>query len=275
MRILMSALAGFALMIGISAMVEAQSQAQPEISNPDAAKPNTHDRPAGRGTVRIPGMAGAGETPPPPPPNNPVPPSEGDDIPPVETPPNPPPPEDPPTYYGEPVHGKFAFLLDASGSMHGNRIATVRAETTSVIQELTEQDEFDCNAYGSQFSAPDFTTFLWGELMIADEGNKSSAVSWVNGSATNPGGMTPTAPCLRVSCEIYPSDLTKMFLLTDGYPNWPSGQGDASYILTHFPSWWSKFEDATLVAICIGGVGSAQQFMQNLAALAGGVYISA
>jgi hypothetical protein len=273
MKILLSALTVLSLVVLAGALDAQTPQAEPEISNPDAAKPNTHDRPAGRGTVRIPGMAGAGQTPPPPPPNSPVPPSEGDDIPPVETPPNPPPPEDPPTYYGEPVHGKFAFLLDASGSMYGQRIATVRAETTSVVQELTEQDEFDACAYGSQYpQSQDYTVWLWGELMIADEGNKSAAVSWVNGSATNPGGGTPTYACLKKCCEIYPSDLTKMFLLTDGSPN---VSGGSSQILADFPSWWSKFEDATLVAICIGGAGAAQQFMQNLAALAGGVYISA
>jgi hypothetical protein len=87
--------------------------------------------------------------------------------------------------------------------------------------------------------------------------------------------MTPSYPNLKRACEIYPADLDKFFFLTDGAPNWPSGQGSAQHILQDFPAWWSKFDDCELVAICIGGLGAAQQFMQQLATLAGGVYISA
>jgi hypothetical protein len=144
-----------------------------------------------------------------------------------------------------------------------------------VISELTEEDEFDVSSYGSQFpESQHFSSFMWGFLLPATEGNKASAITWVNGPQTNPGGMTPTYPNLKRMCQIYPPDLTKMFVLTDGSPNWPSGFG-AQQILADFPGWYSKFEDCHLVAICIGGVGAAQQFMQQLAALAGGTYISA
>ncbi|MCF6227873.1 MAG: hypothetical protein L3J82_04280 [Planctomycetes bacterium] len=63
-----------------------------------------------------------------------------------------------------------------------------------------------------------------------------------------------------------------MFLLTDGGPN---VSGSASQILADFPQWWTKFTEADLIAICIGGSGTAQQFMQQLAAIAGGTYIAA
>ena len=155
--------------------------------------------------------------------------------------------------------------------MYGSRIATVRAETTSVIGDLTEDDEFDCVAYGDQFGvSQDYSVFMWGSLLTGTDGNKSSAIAWVNGSNTNPGGGTPTYACLKKSCQVYPADLTKMFLLTDGSPN---TSGSASQILADFPGWWTKFTDCTLVCICIGGVSSAQQFMQQLAAQAGGTYI--
>jgi len=266
---------GFAFFAGAAF---AQSSSQPELSSKDATKTDSHDRPLGGVSLKLPAPAGGTATPPepappPPAPPPPAPPSEGEDVPPSESPPSPPPPEDPPTYYGEPVHGKFAFLLDASGSMYGSRIATVRAETTSVIGDLTEDDEFDCVAYGDQFGvSQSYSVFMWGSLLTGTDGNKSSAIAWVNGSNTNPGGGTPTYACLKKSCQVYPADLTKMFLLTDGSPN---TSGSASQILADFPTWWNKFTDTTLVCICIGGVGSAMQFMQQLAALAGGVYISA
>jgi hypothetical protein len=280
MRKLIASIAVMA-MIGLCGALTAQSSTpQPDLTSPDANTPKTHDRSSGMARMRLPSPASTPGNPPepspPPPEYQPVPPSEGEDIPPSETPPDPPPPEDPPTYYGEPVQGKFAFSIDASGSMHGNRIATVRAETVSVISELTESDEFDVSSYGSQFPASQhFSKFMWGALLPATEGNKASAISWVNGPSTNPGGMTPSYPNLKRMCEIYPADLTKMFFLTDGYPNWPSGTGSAANILADFPGWFSKFEDCHFIAICIGGVGSAQQFMQQLAAIAGGTYISA
>lgn len=253
------------------------ASAQSTLSSPDSNKTDAHDRPIGKVNIQLPPSAGStnpGELPPQPPlPPPPVTPPEDEDIPPTETFPEPPPPENPPTYYGEPVAGKFAFLLDASGSMYGSRIASVRAETTSVIGQLTEDYEFDCVAYGSQFSAAQsYSKFMWGSLLPATDTNKSSAITWINGPSTNPGGGTPTYACLNRSCQVYPADLDKMFLLTDGSPN---VSGSASQILADFPGWWTKFTDTEFVAICIGGYGSAQTFMQQLAALAGGTYIAA
>lgn len=267
-----SAVACFSFAVFAGALF-AQATPQPTLSSNDAGKVAAHDRPVGGIKMTLPTPAGG--TPPsvtPPPPPVTTPPSEGEDVPPSENPPEGPPAEEPPTYYGEPIEGKFAFLLDASGSMYGSRIATVRAETSQTITQLTEDDEFDCVAYGDQFGQQqDYSTFLWGALNPATGGNKSAATTWVNGPATNPGGGTPTYACLKKSCQVYPGDLTKMFLLTDGSPN---TSGSAAQILQDFPSWWEKFPETTLVCICVGGVGAAMQFMQALAALAGGVYIS-
>ena len=154
--------------------------------------------------------------------------------------------------------------------MYGSRIASVRQETANVISMLTKKDEFDACAYGDQHGYPTYTKFMWGALLPGTDGNKTAAINWVNGPSTNPGGGTPTLPCLRAACAIYPTNLDKMFLLTDGSPN--TG-GSASQILSEFPSLWSRFDDCTLVCVCIGGVGAAQSFMQSLAAQAGGTYI--
>lgn len=254
----------------------AQTSSSPTVSSKDANKQDAHDRPIGGVTIKLPAPATPptsppAEPPPPPPaPPPPAPPSEGQDVPPTEVPPDPPPPEDPPTYYGEPVQGKFAFVLDASGSMGGSRMATLRAETTALIAELTEDDEFDAVAYGGQFASTNYVKYMWGSLLPGSDGNKSSATSWINGPSMNPGGMTPSYAALNSACGTYPSDLDKMFFITDGYPN---TTGSAAQILADFPGWWAKFDDAELVCICIGGGGAT--FMQQLAALAGGTYIAA
>lgn len=215
------------------------------------------DRPVGTVHIKMPngngsgGSGGGGSNPP----------GQGG-LPPGEVPPGTPPGEDPPTFYGEPVEGRFCFILDASGSMAGARIASLRAEATNTIGALADTDEFDCMSYGTQFG--DSTMELWGGLMPATDSNKNSAIGFVNGPACNPGGGTPTHRALEKACQIYPDTLSKMFLLTDGAPN---ATGNASQILSHFPGWWAKYpQETVLVAICIGGVGEAVNFMRDLAA---------
>lgn len=272
MRKILLSLAAFGLVACTGSLY-----AQAALESADGTKADAHDRPVGKLTMTLPAPGGTNTNPPelndPPPVLDPVPPSENEELPPIEIQPDPPEPEDPVTYYGEPVEGKFAFLLDASGSMGGSRIATVRAETTATIAGLTEDDDFDCVAYGSQYpQSQDYSVYMWGSLLPGTAGNKSSAISWVNGPSTNPGGGTPTYACLQSACNLYPADLNKMFLLTDGSPN---VSGSVGQILADFPSWWSKFTETDLVCICIGGSGTAQQFMQQLAAMAGGTYIAA
>jgi hypothetical protein len=247
------------------------------VSSPDADKTDAHDRPIGGVRLKLPlpvsGIPGESQLPPSPPPQILPTPEPGPVLPPTEPPVNPPPPEPGPGFIGEEVQLKVAFLLDASGSMAGSGVATVRAEATATISDMTEDFEFDCVAYGSQFSAANaYSQFMWGALLPATEGNKAAAIDWINGPSTNPGGGTPTYACLQRSCDVYPADLEQMFLLTDGEPN---VSGSASQILADFPGWWSKFGDCEFVAICIGGGAAAHDFMMNLAAIAGGTYISA
>jgi hypothetical protein len=247
-----------------------------ELSSPDTNKTDSHDRPIGGIHLKLPKPASGWPEctilPPPPPPVLPTP-EPAPTLPPVEPPVAPPPPEGGPDFIGEDLQLKVAFLLDASGSMAGSNIATVRAEATATISDMTEDFEFDCVAYGSQFPASEaYSAFMWGTLLPATEGNKAAAITWINGPSTNPGGGTPTYACLQESCNVYPADLEQMFLLTDGEPN---VSGSASQILADFPAWWSKFSDCEFIAICIGGGAAAHEFMMNLAALAGGTYIAA
>jgi hypothetical protein len=275
MRKVLTSIACLAFVV-CAGSVAAQGTGTSTLSSKDSNKTDAHDRPIGGVTIKLPTVGGGptppGEpVPPPPAPNPPTPPAEGEDVPPVETPPDPPPPEDPPTYFGEPLAGKFAFLLDASGSMSGSNIATLRAETTATVSDLTEDDEFDMAAYGDQFgAAQSYSTYMWGSLLPGTDGNKSAAISWVNGSATNPGGGTPSYPALQHALQVWPSDLNKFIFMTDGYPN--TG-GSASQILADFPGWWSAMQDCELLCVCVGGGGAS--FMQDLAALAGGTYVAA
>lgn len=228
------------------------------LSSKDALRKEAVDRPVGTVHIKMPtgNNTGQGSGP-----GTGTPPGTGG-LPPGETPPGTPPGEDPPTFYGEPVEGKFCFILDASGSMAGSRIASLRAEATNTIGALSDSDEFDCMSYGTQFA--DSTMELWGGLQPATDGNKTAATNFVNGPACNPGAGTPTHRALEKACSIYPDDLSKMLLLTDGAPN---ATGSASQILAHFPAWWGKFpQECVLVCICIGGVGEAVNFMRDLAA---------
>lgn len=269
---LLTAAACTLLITGTITMAQS-APAQPEVHGKDGANQgkSSHDRPVGGVRVKLPADGSTGGTgpDPEPPTDDPTPPSEGEEIPPGDEP-----PVEDNEYYGEPIQGKFAFLLDASGSMGGSRIATVRQETTSTINDMTEDDEFDCVAYGSQFGVNnDYSRFMWGALLPATDGNKAAATAWVNGPNTNPGGGTPTYACLKKSCQVYPADLDKMFLLTDGSPN---TSGSSAQILADSPPWFTKFDDDfKLVCICIGGSGSAAQFMQQLASLHNGIYIAA
>jgi hypothetical protein len=174
-----------------------------------------------------------------------------------------------PAFFGTPIRQKTVFVIDASGSMAGSGIATVRAELTSTLTNMTSNCEFDACAFGTQFAAPDYTTFMWGALLPATAGNVAAAIQWVNGPSTNPGGSTPTYPCLKKCCELYPADLECIFLTTDGYP---STGGSASAILADFPGWFFKFNDCRLHTVDL--YGSATVFLQLLAFQGNGEYIA-
>ncbi len=177
-----------------------------------------------------------------------------------------------PTCYGEIVREKTVFLLDASSSMFGSRVAVMRAEMNSSISGLLPHHRIDLAAFGDQFGIVNYYSHcMWASTDLPmTAANRSVAINWVNGPATNPGGGTPTYAALKNACQLYPANLKGMFLITDGYPN---TSGSASLILADFPSWWSKFPDCHLTGVCIGGGGAS--FVQALVSLAGGTYVAA
>jgi len=210
--------------------------------------------------------------------DNPDIPEEIQDEPPVETPGG-------PTFFGEPVSGKFVWVLDRSGSMgaidsgsgpiedagggiitNPNRIQIVKSECIRVLSQLSEDDWFAIVSFGWN---PDVS--YYPEMVPAVSGNKASGINTVTQLVAN--GGTPAYPALQRACTQYNEhDLNKIYFLCDGGPNVGGG---APQILADFPGWFQSQRDrgCELVCVHIGDSGAAAQFMQALANGNGGTYI--
>lgn len=246
--------------------VNAQSSPQPTLSSRDANKGDAHDRPLGGIVMKLPAPAAGGPTSAPtplPPDFNPIPPSEGEDVPPSENAETPP-PEEEQTYYGEPVSGNLGFLLDRSGSINAAKTAIMRAETTELIQDLTQDQCFDIAAFNG--SIPGYVKFLWGSLLPATSGNKSSAIEWVNGPALNATGQTPMYDALQKTMQTFTAELDVFILVTDG------ACLRQAQILAELPTWWEKFSDASFIGIYVGP--GCPTFVQQMVAVLGGTYVN-
>jgi hypothetical protein len=207
------------------------------------------------------------------------PPEEIEDVPPDEV-------EDPPEFFGEPIEGRFVWILDRSGSMgaadsgsgpiedangniftNPNRIQIVKSECIKVLSQLTTEHWFAIVTFGM---SPDVDWYQ--QLVNASSGAVSQGIQFVSSMVAN--GGTPAYPALKRACEQYPSEpkINKFYFLCDGQPN--VGGGSAQ-ILSDFPMWYQVHRDAgsELVCVHIGTSGSAATFMQALANGNGGTYI--
>lgn len=247
---------------------------------PDSDKNNTFDRGVGGVRMKLPSpehvpKGQPGLPTPPPPVTTPTQPSPSSDTPPTTAEAEP--ALNPPTFYGEEVGGQMIFLLDATGSMTGSKIASLRLEITQAIMSLRECDEFDLIAYGTQFPAPSYTNKMAGSLIAATAANKEAAIAWVNSAALNPGENNPDYYSLKECCATYPPTLKKFFYVSDGGAWWslppPGGGSPASAIIAQMPTWMERFEHCSLVAICIRGWLEDKRFMTLLAAVCGGTVI--
>jgi hypothetical protein len=275
-----------ALLLGMAPMVMAQAapggtapEAPDTVRAPDS---NDMDKPTAPVKVVIPAPAGvdpgAGTTNPGDEHDNPDVPEEINEDPPEENPTG-------PTFFGEPVAGKFVWVLDRSGSMgavdsgsgpiedasgsivtNPNRIMIVKSECIRVLNQLSEDDWFALVSFGG---GPDVSSYA--ELVPATSGNKQSGVNTVSQLVAS--GGTPAYPALQTACTQYNShDLNKIYFLCDGGPNVGGG---AAQILSDFPGWFQSQKDrgCELVCVHIGDSGAAAQFMQALANGNGGTYI--
>jgi hypothetical protein len=192
--------------------------------------------------------------------------------------------DEPPTFFGEPAEGTFVWCLDRSGSMsthdpgtgaieysggqlitNPTRLQVMKFETISVLEKLSEKDEFAIVHFGG---CP--TVTYYQALVKANEANRQQGINQVN--ALTAYGSTPAKPALNKATHQYGALLDKIFFLCDGEPNL---QGTAQEILADFPNWYDpiRANGCEFVSILIGNSGPAEEFMTAIANVAGGTFI--
>lgn len=173
-----------------------------------------------------------------------------------------------PSFYGEPIHGKCLLVLDASGSMKDlgpnglRRLDNLIIAAIGAIVGFTEEDEFDVIIFCN-----DQAYTIWGNLQNATEERKEYAIDWLKLNVF-PIGNTPFLKALEVSCKLYPKDLEKYFLVSDGVPSDPTNMKS---IITRFSQLW-KFTNCEFTGICIGDEGLS--FMKQLAKAVNGKVVT-
>ena len=108
--------------------------------------------------------------------------------------------------------GDFIFVLDRSGSMHGQRIADLRRAMFAFLGTLPEDSYFNIISYGSSY------TLLYTQSQPASSENLAYASSQVEMFESNLGGteiLDPLQAALKSGCG-KPGYPKKIFLLTDG-----------------------------------------------------------
>jgi hypothetical protein len=114
-----------------------------------------------------------------------------------------------PSYYGLPLFAqRLVFVLDASGSMTGPRLAAAKRQLTSAVQELGDTVQFAIVVYNSDVA------YWKQQLVTASTENKLEAVKFVE--QIEAGGRTATYDALQAAFYF---DAEAMYLLTDGAPS--------------------------------------------------------
>jgi hypothetical protein len=219
-------------------------------------------------------------TPTPPLPPAPVPDDGGDD----------PADEPPPVIYGEEIDTEsdtIVYVIDISCSMDwdnqsyttldggratGNRMIRAKTELSRSIVGLSRNFSFTVVAF-------DCGTRTWSpSLQPADDGNKASALAWVNG--LQPTGATGTGPATALGLSL-DRENSSVVLLTDGAPNCGVPEYDSG-------GWWydertvieghrrmirsANTQAATINVFGIAASGDYRRFCVNVASDSGGSY---
>jgi len=189
----------------------------------------------------------------------------------------------PPLYTTTPTTGRYLFLIDRSldsGTIDSGQVQTrlersirhVRQQLSQFTFNASHEDYFDIMSFGG---AP--TTYrLFGTLVPATSANLAFADQHL--SRLQPAGPSPQYTALRDAMLGSPTDLSRLYFYAASNPgsdpNAPGGQATFANILADVPGWWTGFVDATLMTIRVGGATDPlAAYLQNLAALTGGVYI--
>ena len=114
-----------------------------------------------------------------------------------------------PTYYGLPMYGtKIVFIIDASGSMRGERILAAKRELIQAIYDLPDGTEFNVLAFGDH-------VLPWQrQLLVASKETKPAAQQFVRnlGLASHTASYDALEAAMGFEAEA-------IFFLTDGKPN--------------------------------------------------------
>jgi hypothetical protein len=117
-------------------------------------------------------------------------------------------PKNVPSYYGIGIYARrVIFVLDTSGSMRGQRLASARQELIKTIEGLPPGTSFNVVSFNS-------TLAVWNRsLMPATKEVKAKACQWI--AVQEAEGDTHTFDALRTTLDQQPEAI---YLLTDGKP---------------------------------------------------------
>lgn len=204
----------------------------------------------------------------------------------------------PTTFFGEPIGGRFLWVLDVSGSMatwsdvdsfedaDGNvmaqplRIEVMKAELIKCIRKLSGADAFDIVTFPAAWSQPGCRSWSWNkELLAATPDVRDAAIEYVKNLNYYLG--TPSWTALKYACERYAPDMDKILFLSDGAPT-PHGvvpqvitsKDAVKSILRDFPDWFAPHKAKGCVVSCVqfGEWDFGADFMGRLAGENGGEY---
>jgi Ca-activated chloride channel family protein len=106
----------------------------------------------------------------------------------------------------------LTFIVDTSGSMHGDSIAQARSALIAGLERLRDEDRFNIVRFS------DTTSRLWSESRAATPQNLAEAVYWINQLQAD--GGTEMLPALAMALSLRPDDsadrLRQVVLMTDG-----------------------------------------------------------
>ncbi len=106
---------------------------------------------------------------------------------------------------------EIVFIIDTSGSMHGDSIFQAKTALISGLERLQEGDRFNIVRFS------DTTSRLWSESRDATPRNLAAAVDWISGLDAD--GGTEMLPALSLAFASRKPDterLSQIVLLTDG-----------------------------------------------------------
>ena len=177
----------------------------------------------------------------------------------------PPPPSSPPVYFGSTVAGRVLFICDASSASTGTPHTDMINELTTAISGLSATDEFDILVYHDVVQGC-YESFM-GSLVYATSANVTAALNYINGAAMTPAGSADQGAyySLEASFQGYTNLDTSYFFCC-------SAPASGSQILNDYPTWQATDPNREQVVIC--KAQAAATWFQQLAALAGGTYIS-